>query len=125
MVAFAADGANLRFMSGLVAASAVVTMATVVLALIISQPRVLMSMGRDGLLPSIFSSIHPRFRTPWFSTILTGVIVALPTQLMSLTAVTDLTSIGTLFAFILVCGGVLVIDQNPNFPRGQFKAFLR
>lgn len=121
VVAFAADGANLQFMSGIVAASAVVTMATVVLALIISQPRVLMSMGRDGLLPSIFSSIHPKFRTPWFSTILTGIVVALPTQLMSLTAVTDLTSIGTLFAFILVCGGVLVLDQDPKFPRGQFK----
>jgi basic amino acid/polyamine antiporter, APA family len=121
VVAFAADGANLQFMSGIVAASAVVTMATVVLALVISQPRVLMSMGRDGLLPSLFSSIHPKFRTPWFSTIMTGVVVALPTQLMSLTAVTDLTSIGTLFAFILVCGGVLVIDRDPKFPRGNFK----
>lgn len=121
VVAFAADGANMQFMSGIVAASAVVTMATVVLALIISQPRVLMSMGRDGLLPSIFSSIHPKFRTPWFSTILTGIVVALPTQFMSLTTVTDLTSIGTLFAFILVCGGVLVLDRDPKFPRGNFR----
>ncbi len=121
VAAFAADGANLQFVSGIVGASAVVTMATVVLALIISQPRVLMSMGRDGLLPSIFSSIHPKFRTPWFSTILTGIVVAVPTQFMSLTAVTDLTSIGTLFAFILVCGGVLVLDRNPNFPRGSFR----
>lgn len=121
VVAFAGDGANLGFISGLVAASAVVTMATVVLALIISQPRVLMSMGRDGLLPAIFSSIHPRFRTPWFSTIVTGVIVAIPTQLMSLSSVTDLTSIGTLFAFILVCGGVLVLDGKQDIPRGRFR----
>ncbi|MEN6615159.1 MAG: amino acid permease [Syntrophorhabdus sp.] len=121
VAAFASDGANLQFVSGIVAASAVVTMATVVLALIISQPRVLMSMGRDGLLPSIFSSIHPRFRTPWFSTLLTGVIVALPTQFMSLSAVTDLTSIGTLFAFILVCGGVLVLDERKEINHGKFK----
>ncbi|OPY02700.1 MAG: putative amino acid permease YhdG [Syntrophorhabdus sp. PtaB.Bin184] len=121
VAAFSGDGANLGFVSGIVAASAVVTMATVVLALIISQPRVLMSMGRDGLLPAVFSSIHPRFRTPWFSTVVTGIIVALPTQFMSLSSVTDLTSIGTLFAFILVCGGVLVLDGRQDVPHGKFK----
>jgi amino acid transporter len=69
-----------------------------------------MSMSRDGLLPPIFSAIHPRFKTPWFATLITGLLVALPALFMNLTEVTDLTSIGTLFAFVLVCGGVLLLD---------------
>ena len=69
-------------------------------------------MSRDGLLPKIFSSIHPRFRTPWFSTILTGLMVAVPALFMNLTEVTDLSVIGTLFAFTIVCAGVLVKDKE-------------
>ena len=69
-------------------------------------------MSRDGLLPKIFSSIHPRFRTPWFSTILTGFMVAIPALFMNLTEVTDLSVIGTLFAFAIVCAGVLVKDKE-------------
>jgi APA family basic amino acid/polyamine antiporter len=61
-------------------------------------------------LPSIFSAIHPKYHTPWFSTIVTGVLVAIPALFMNLTEVTDLTSIGTLFAFVLVSGGILVLD---------------
>jgi amino acid transporter len=71
-----------------------------------------MAMSRDGLLPKIFSSIHPRFRTPWFSTILTGFMVAIPALFMNLTEVTDLSVIGTLFAFTIVCAGVLVKDKE-------------
>jgi amino acid transporter len=71
-----------------------------------------MAMSRDGLLPKIFSSIHPKFRTPWFSTILTGVMVAVPALFMNLTEVTDLSVIGTLFAFTIVCAGVLVKDKE-------------
>jgi amino acid transporter len=71
-----------------------------------------MAMSRDGLLPKIFSSIHPKFRTPWFSTILTGLVVAIPALFMNLTEVTDLSVIGTLFAFTIVCAGVLVKDKE-------------
>jgi amino acid transporter len=71
-----------------------------------------MAMSRDGLLPKIFSSIHPKFRTPWFSTLLTGVVVAVPALFMNLTEVTDLSVIGTLFAFVIVCAGVLVKDKE-------------
>jgi amino acid transporter len=69
-------------------------------------------MSRDGLLPKIFSSVHPKFRTPWFSTILTGFMVAIPALFMNLSEVTDLSVIGTLFAFTIVCAGVLVKDKE-------------
>lgn len=74
-------------------------------------------MSRDGLLPKIFSKIHPKYKTPAFSTIVTGFIVAVPSLFMNLTEVTDLTSIGTLFAFVLVSGGILVV--NPHGSRNN------
>jgi APA family basic amino acid/polyamine antiporter len=76
------------------------------------QPRIWMSMSRDGLLPKIFSRIHPKYKTPSFATIITGLVVAIPALFMNLTEVTDLTSIGTLFAFVLVCGGVLLLPAD-------------
>jgi amino acid transporter len=69
-------------------------------------------MSRDGLLPKAFSRIHPKFHTPAFATIVTGFVVAIPALFMNLTEVTDLTSIGTLFAFVLVCGGVLLLPRE-------------
>src|SRR6195952_4197372 len=80
-----------------------------------------MSMSRDGLLPKIFSRIHPRFGTPSFSTILTGFVVAIPALFLNLDVVIALTSIGTLFAFVLVCGGVLVLQGQENRPQSRFK----
>jgi APA family basic amino acid/polyamine antiporter len=87
------------------------------------QPRIWMSMSRDGLLPKKFSSIHPKYKTPWFATIVTGCVVAIPALFMNLTEVTDLTSIGTLFAFVLVCGGVLLLPEEPvnDFNRKRFR----
>lgn len=101
---------DLDFLSGLVALSAVVAMTSVLLVFQIGQPRIWMSMSRDGLLPGIFSRIHPKYRTPSFSTVLTGFVVAVPAMFMNLTEVTDLCSIGTLFAFVIVCGGVLITE---------------
>ena len=103
---------KLPWLAGVIAVSAVVALATVFLVFQIGQPRLWMAMSRDGLLPKIFSSIHPRFKTPWFSTILTGIVVAIPALFMNLTEVTDLGVIGTLFAFTLVCGGILVKDKE-------------
>lgn len=95
--------------------SAVVAATSVLLVFQIGQPRIWMSMSRDGLLPKRFSKIHPKFSTPSFATIMTGVLVAIPTLFMDASLVTDLTSIGTLFAFVLVCGGVLLLPRkNPN-----------
>jgi amino acid transporter len=107
---FGPEGANLPWLRASVAISAVVAMTTVLLVFQLGQPRIWMSMSRDGLLPPIFSAIHPRFKTPWFATLMTGLLVAIPALFMNLTEVTDLTSIGTLFAFVLVSGGVLLLD---------------
>ncbi|MBC7899379.1 MAG: amino acid permease [Saprospiraceae bacterium] len=103
---------KLPWLAGVIAVSAVIALATVFLVFQIGQPRLWMAMSRDGLLPKIFSSIHPRFRTPWFSTIVTGIVVAIPALFMNLTEVTDLGVIGTLFAFTLVCGGILIKDKE-------------
>ena len=101
-------------LSGIIAFSAIIAMASVLLVFQVGQPRIWMSMSRDGLLPPKFSKIHKRFKTPAFSTIITGILVAIPTLFLNLTEVTDLTSIGTLFAFILVCGGILLVEKDPN-----------
>lgn len=109
---FGNEGANLPWMEGIVAVSAVIAIGTVFLVFQIGQPRLWMAMSRDGLLPKIFSSIHPRFKTPWFATIVTGFVVAIPALFMNLEEVTDLAVIGTLFAFVLVCAGVLIKDKE-------------
>ena len=109
---FGPAGANLPWVSGIIAVSAVIALATVLLVFQLGQPRLWMAMSRDGLLPKIFSSIHPKFRTPWFSTILTGFMVAIPALFMNLSEVTELSVIGTLFAFTIVCAGVLVKDKE-------------
>ena len=98
--------------SGIIALSAIIAMASVLLVFQVGQPRIWMSMSRDGLLPPAFSRLHPRFKTPAFATVLTGIIVAVPCLFLNITEVTDLTSIGTLFAFVLVCGGVLLMDDK-------------
>jgi amino acid transporter len=109
---FGAEGANLPWLSGIIAVSAIIAIATVLLVFQLGQPRLWMAISRDGLLPKIFSSIHPKFRTPWFSTIVTGFMVAIPALFMNLSEVTDLSVIGTLFAFTIVCAGVLVKDKE-------------
>ncbi len=109
---FGPEGANIPWVAGIIAVSAVIALATVFLVFQIGQPRLWMAMSRDGLLPKIFSSIHPKFKTPWFATIVTGLVVAIPALFMNLTEVTDLASIGTLFAFVVVCAGVLFKDKE-------------
>ena len=112
---------NLKWLSGIIAVSAVVAMASVLLVFQMGQPRIWMSMSRDGLLPKKFSKVHSKFKTPSFATIVTGFVVAIPALFMNLTMVTDLCSIGTLFAFSVVCAGVLVL-QDKEIPRGKFRA---
>ena len=119
-LAYVFDQVNLKWFAGIVAVSAVVAMASVLLVFQMGQPRIWMSMSRDGLLPPKFSKVHPKYRTPSFATIVTGFVVAVPALFMNLTMVTDLCSIGTLFAFSLVCAGVLVL-QDKDIPRGKFR----
>ena len=120
-LAFVFQKLNLKWLSGIIAVSAVVAMASVLLVFQLGQPRIWMSMSRDGLLPKVFSRIHPKFHTPSFATIVTGFVVAVPALFLNLTMVTNLCSIGTLFAFVLVCAGVLKLQNDQTAPRGKFK----
>jgi APA family basic amino acid/polyamine antiporter len=107
--------------AGIISVSAIFVIASVLLVYQLGQPRIWMSMSRDGLLPKIFSRIHPKYKTPSFSTILTGLVVGIPALFLNLDVVIALTSIGTLFAFVLVCGGVLVLEKQPDRPESKFK----
>jgi amino acid transporter len=111
-LAFVFKRVGLNQISYIISFSAVIATASVLLVFQMGQPRIWMSMSRDGLLPKAFSRIHPKYKTPSFATIVTGFFVAIPALFLNLTEVTDLTSIGTLFAFVLVCGGVLLLPKR-------------
>ncbi len=126
-LAFVFNRLHLTQFSGIIALSALIAMASVLLVFQLGQPRIWMSMSRDGLLPKVFSKIHPKYRTPGFSTIVTGLVVAIPALFLNLTEVTDLTSIGTLFAFILVSGGILVLNplgKRDSEAKGFFVPYI-
>jgi basic amino acid/polyamine antiporter, APA family len=120
-LAFVFKKAGLDWISGIIAFTALIAMSSVLLVFQLGQPRIWMSMSRDGLLPRAFSRIHPKFKTPSFATIITGLVVAIPSLFMNLTEVTDLTSIGTLFAFVVVCSGVLILNNKGNKPVSRYQ----
>jgi Amino acid transporters len=120
-LAFVFQKHHLDWISGIVGLSAIVAMASVLLVFQLGQPRIWMSMSRDGLLPKRFAKIHPKFKTPSFSTIITGLVVGIPSLFMNLTEVTDLTSIGTLFAFVIVCAGVLRLKPETHRDKQTFR----
>jgi APA family basic amino acid/polyamine antiporter len=104
--------------AGLVSFGAVVAMTAVLLVFQLGQPRIFFSMSRDGLLPPLFATVHPRYRTPHVTTIWTGIFVAFFAAFASLDEIIELTNIGTLFAFVLVCIGVMVLRHtDPDRPR--------
>ena len=111
-LAYVFQANDLNWLAGIVSVSAVIATASVLLVFQLGQPRIWMSMSRDGLLPPIFSKIHPKYKTPSFSTILTGLVVGIPALFLNLNVVVDLTSVGTLFAFVLVCGGIIRLQQQ-------------
>jgi amino acid transporter len=117
-LAFVFEG-RAPWIENIVSISAVVATTSVLLVFQLGQPRIWMSMSRDGLLPKKFQKIHPKYQTPSFATIVTGVLVAVPALFLEDALVTDLTSIGTLFAFALVAGGVLFLPRIPKEP-GRF-----
>jgi APA family basic amino acid/polyamine antiporter len=109
----------------LVSLGALTGITSVLLVLMLSQPRVWLAMARDGLVPrSFFGAVHPRFRTPWKSTILTGVVVAVSGSLLPLRILAELTNIGTLFAFVVVCAAVLVMRRTHPEVERPFRAPL-
>jgi amino acid transporter len=112
---------GINWIGGVIAFSALIATASVLLVFQLGQPRIWMSMSRDGLLPAKFSEIHPRFKTPKFATILTGFLVGVPALFMDAAFVTDMCSIGTLFAFTLVCAGIMVLQKRKDLPQPKFK----
>ncbi len=116
---FEKQNLDVGWMQLLVSVCAVIAMTSVLLVFQMGQPRIWMSMSRDGLLPPVFQKIHHKFKTPSFATIITGIVVGVPILFTDKTFVLDFTSIATLFAFVLVCGGVLLIPAKEK-QHGKF-----
>jgi APA family basic amino acid/polyamine antiporter len=110
-----------RWATGLVDFGSVVAHTAVLLVFQLGQPRIFFSMARDGLLPPVFAKVHPKFKTPHVTTILTGVIVGLFAAVMSIDEMVDLTNIGTLFAFVLVCIGITILRYKDPLRHRPFK----
>lgn len=109
---------NAKWATAIVAFGSVVAHTAVLLVFQLGQPRIFFSMARDGLLPPVFSHVHPRFKTPHVTTIATGVIVGIVAAVANIEEMVDLTNIGTLFAFILVCIGIPILRaRDPDRPR--------
>jgi amino acid transporter len=119
-LAFVFDRIGLNWIGYIISISAVIATTSVMLVFQLGQPRIWMSMSRDGLLPKAFGNIHKKYQTPAFATIVTGILVGVPTLFLPGSLVTDLTSIGTLFAFVLVCAGVLTLPRIAAEP-GKFR----
>ena len=107
--------------AGIVAFGSVVAHTAVLLVFQLGQPRIFFSMSRDGLLPKSFSKVHPRFKTPYVTTILTGLFVAVASSFASLDEMADLCNIGTLSAFIIVCAGIIVLRRRDPLRPRSFK----
>lgn len=120
-LAYVFQKVGFNFMAGVISVSAVIAITSALLVYQLGQPRIWMSMSRDGLLWPKFSKIHPKFKTPSFATIITGLVVAIPSMFMDMQFFVDLTSVGTFFAFIVVCAGVLFMDKNGLSKHAKFR----
>jgi basic amino acid/polyamine antiporter, APA family len=120
-LAFVFQKVGFDFMAGVISVSAVVAITSALLVYQLGQPRIWMTMSRDGLLWPKFSKVHPRFKTPSFATIITGLVVAIPSMFLDMQFVVDLTSVGTFFAFIVVCAGVLYMDKSGLSKHAKFR----
>jgi APA family basic amino acid/polyamine antiporter len=117
-IAVGIDATGLTWLSPIIKLGAVLGLLSVMLVVLLAQSRIFYSMSRDGLLPPVFRTVHPRFRTPHYSTIITGTIVALAAGLLPIGVLSVLTSMGTLLAFTIVCVGVIILRRtNPELER--------
>jgi APA family basic amino acid/polyamine antiporter len=117
-IAVAADRAGMGWMGKFIKLGAIAGLSSVILVMLLGQSRVFYSMARDGLLPPVVSQVHPRFRTPWLTSIITGLAVAFFSAVFTVREAGSLCSIGTLLAFVIVSAGILVLRiREPNLPR--------
>jgi APA family basic amino acid/polyamine antiporter len=117
-IAVAADHAGLGWMSSLIKLGAIAGLSSVILVMLLGQSRVFFTMSRDGLLPQFVNKIHPRFQTPYITSIVTGIGVAIFSALLTVREAGSLVSIGTLLAFVIVSIGIMVLRvREPNLPR--------
>lgn len=112
---------GMNFIAGIISVSAVIAMTGAILVYQIGQPRIWMTMSRDGLLWKSFGRIHKKYHTPGFATLIAGLFVGIPAMFLDMQLVVDLTSVGTFFAFILVCSGVLFLDHKGLSKQAKFK----
>ena len=120
-LAYVFQKVHMDFIAGVISVSAVVAITSALLVYQLGQPRIWMTMSRDGLLWPKFATIHPKYHTPSFATIITGALVAIPSLFMNMQFFVDRTSVGTFFAFILVCGGILYLDSSGLAKQSKFK----
>src|SRR5438552_6977237 len=117
-IAVAADHAGMGWMGRAIKLGAIAGLSSVILVMLLGQSRVFYTMARDGLLPPVVSRVHPRFRTPWITSIITGIAVACFSAIFTVREAGSLCSIGTLLAFVIVSAGTLVLRvREPNLPR--------
>ncbi len=117
-IAVAADRAGLGWMATLIKIGAIAGLSSVILVMLLGQSRIFWTMSRDGLLPQFVNRVHPKFRTPWITSIVTGVLVAIVSALLTVREAASLVSIGTLLAFVIVSVGILALRvREPSLPR--------
>src|SRR5205807_9987441 len=124
-IAVVADHAGLGWMAGAIKLGAIAGLSSVILVMLLGQSRVFYSMSRDGLLPPVINKVHPRFQTPYITSIVTGIAVAFFAAILPIRDAASLASIGTLLAFVIVSVGILVLRvREPNLPRALTAPFV-
>lgn len=120
-LAYVFEHIGFNYMAGIISVTSVIAITSALLVFQLAQPRIWMTMSRDGLLSKKFAKIHPKYKTPSYATIVTGFVVAIPALFMKMDFFVDLTSVGTFFAFIVVCGGVLYMDKTGLSEKSKFR----